>query len=468
MKNKMKIDNFFREKLSTLDGSNAAKDWKAMEQILDADKGTGFWQRNKYASILLLLLFICTIGFFTLGNKTESDVVDHEIVSTQNDVSTYSPRENTNEIIATNNISTLVQDRATNNDANEELIDEVIDIEESILEVQDIDYTVSDQDPVISLEGVSTNPLVIPRIPILDMGGVLSAELVVAPNLVLETRKIILLENLPGLTSRCFQGFEMERVNETSSHTSIPFIPKTAVWFYGVDVYGTYNVYNRDKRNANAINSEKEVSSIGYGLGGFVGYKRWKFKLGVGQLNLREKNNYIGEMYDYTYDTSFVLVKRNYNITSHGKTTALVKEIINSTVDTSSMSLCQDCKTTFSYIEIPMSIQYEVGKSRLRCFGEIGVGLSFLQKAKGYYSTAFMENAMSENGGTYRIAQVQKEDVNKMLWSTKVALGIKYRLTKELSLYSSYEYTMYRTSMMTNYDQMARLNKAKLGIEYRF
>jgi hypothetical protein len=224
----------------------------------------------------------------------------------------------------------------------------------------------------------------------------------------------------------------------------------------------SWNYYEREKPVSVKPLSETPLTSLTYGLDLFAKRNSWGFKLGVHGLNFEEIVNYQDESHTTTYDTSFVLVKRNFETSSHGKTIALVKKVIEGTTDTTVVPLCTNCKTVFSYIEIPLSVQREWGWYRFKFFAQSGIGVSFLQKAKGMYSTDLV---VMDKGSQYEIDDLLKSDLNKTLFSTSFKLGLSYAVSSKFAVFGSYGYRFQRTSLMKAYVQKPTLRALIFGVE---
>lgn len=201
-----------------------------------------------------------------------------------------------------------------------------------------------------------------------------------------------------------------------------------------------------------------------YGINGAAYKNNWKINLGLGATQMREQNTYVAQEYSYTYDTSYALVDRNFDQTPTGRNRALIAQKVEvSSVDSTEYAICESCKTTFSYIDIPLSVQYQFGKSRMKFIGEIGGGLSILTRANGYYTLA---HTLGENG-SYEVGPVEKTDLNRVLYNGNAALGLSYRINSKLTMYSSYGMRWYQTSMTKNYEQVPILRGIRIGVELR-
>lgn len=243
------------------------------------------------------------------------------------------------------------------------------------------------------------------------------------------------------------------------------FVPY-AKWQFGVSPFALVNKYKRNKPEGYFANSEKPLNSVSIGLLAFAKYKHLNFSIGINNLNLAERTNYTSTQYTYLHDTSYMLIKRNYETTPNGKTTALVKETITTTTDSTQVINCANCIAKFQYIQVPMAVQYTYGFGRVIYFVEGGVALSFLRKTSGLYTVS--GNGNNENNMDYTIANLSKTHANKMLISTNAKLGLKYRINTKLNVFGSYGISIFQQSMLKSYNQKAQLQQLQLGLEIGF
>lgn len=223
----------------------------------------------------------------------------------------------------------------------------------------------------------------------------------------------------------------------------------------------------RDENN-NLGNSETQ-SSWNYGIN--VGLKKgnWMLSTGLGVLSLREKTNYITQKEAYTYTTAPRIVNGEYTTTPRGTRVALVSQTtIDSTLVSTTSNACNDCNVSFNYVSVPLSLQYNFGKSRLRYFAEAGVTASFLQNAKGDYALpeVITIDSVSQSNGVI-VDLTKSEDVSKMLLQANAAVGVKFWLTPRWNLWTSYGYGMGLNSMLSTYEQKPTLQNLRVGVEFK-
>ena len=210
-------------------------------------------------------------------------------------------------------------------------------------------------------------------------------------------------------------------------------------------------------------------TSFNYGLN--VGVKRgnWMLTSGLGIVSLQEKTYYTESEEEYSYIQSPKISDINYTTTPRGTRVALVtQQTIDSTLSVTTRQVCEGCEVSFDYVSVPLNLQYNLGKRRLRYFAEVGVSASFLTSARGTYAT--LKNA---NGHLTVLPSVQlvdlstSDDIAKMLLYGNAAVGAKFWLTSKWCLWTSYGYGRGLNSMLGSYEQKPTIQNVRVGMEFK-
>lgn len=430
MKNKINVDQFFKEKFSSLGQHDASQDWMAMEKMLNQQSKKAILFRL-CAAILLIL-----VGFgvwFSIDKSTPTQTTSIEV---------------------NNSNSVITEQKASSKSAEPT----------SITNNTESASTPNHQSP--SSETVKS-PLTEKLEKTIEKAAYFPSDkdISIIPN-ESEIRNVNASELTWNLNSKKqFILFENEDISLFIKNTTELFLPYSK-WQFGLAPFIGLNTYKRSKPESAATASESPLNNRNLGLVAYAKHGNWNIRLGINNLNLTEKTNYKQTQYSYVYDTSFALIKRNYETTPNGKTTALVKETITTTTDSTIVVNCPECVAKFQYVQVPIAAQYTIGKKRLICFVEGGVSLSFLRKTSGMYSVSGTTN--KEGQTDYEIGELNKSNVNKTLWSTHARLGLKYRLTTKISVFGSYGLSYFQQSMLTSYSQKAQMQQIQLGMEFGF
>jgi hypothetical protein len=453
MKNQKDIDQFFQDKFTDLGQPDPTNDWSAMESMLDGDKSGAVLFKKRYV-VVIALLFLLSAGFFFTRNKEESQTLvdsNRSEIPLNNQINTASEKT----IKAINTIAesnTVLAEHNNSSSKNEAISENELAVNDDNTEGLGSEI---ESNPPHHAEAIpEQNNIASPSLIDLDTSGI---DLIKRPNFKLDLNPLEIVSNyfLNGVIWK-------EAIVPTFDEF---FINRNAKTKFGVSPYIGMVNYSKEKPKQSGSLSETTQPSMSYGVQAYAKRGKWNLRLGINYLQLEEKINFQEESYNTSYDTSIVLVTRNFETTEHGKTTALVKKVIVGTSDTTVQTVCLNCQTRFSYIEIPVALQYEWGKSRLKYFAEAGFGVSFLKKADGFYSTELIS---TDKGNEYIVKEITNADMNKRLWSTNARLGLKYKLYSNLGVYGSYGYKYYHTSAMKSYNQRPSLEVVEFGLEINF
>jgi hypothetical protein len=217
------------------------------------------------------------------------------------------------------------------------------------------------------------------------------------------------------------------------------------------------------------LGKSEAINSVNYGIN--VGIKKgnWMLNSGLGILNLKEKTKYTRLVQDYDYITAPRMSNSNYTTTPRGTRVALVEQRnVDSTLNVSSESICNDCVIEFNYISVPLQVQYAYGKRKLRYFADVGVTFSLLQNANGDYASIRNEVTDSITSSYVQIIDLQNSKVvSKALLQANASVGAKYWLTPKWSVWTSYGCGLGLNSMLGTYEQKPTIQNLRLGLEFK-
>jgi len=233
----------------------------------------------------------------------------------------------------------------------------------------------------------------------------------------------------------------------------------------------TKNTVLPEKASDEQNNLGKSTAQNAYNYGLNVGVKKgnWMLSSGLTMLSLKEKTYYTESQEEYIYITAPRISNAEYTTTPRGTRVALIsQEKVDSTLLSSTNQICEGCEVSFNYVSVPVNLQYNFGKKRLRYFAEAGLTASFLVNAKGTY--ALRKNA-NKDITVLPITEIvdlsTSEEVAKMLLQANAAVGAKYWLTPRWNVWTSCGYGLGLNSMLTSYEQKPTIQNVRVGVEFK-
>jgi hypothetical protein len=218
-------------------------------------------------------------------------------------------------------------------------------------------------------------------------------------------------------------------------------------------------------------NLGKSTAQSSYNYGVDLGVKRgnWMLSTGLGVLSLREKTYYTESMSDYEYITALRISNTEFRTTPRGTRVALISEQnVDSTLVETVRQICEGCEASFNYVSVPLSVQYNLGKGRLRYFAEAGVTASFLQNAKGNYAFSQLTQVDTLVVNTTTIVSLDNSsEVANVLLQANAAVGVKFWLSPRWNVWSSYGYGLGLNSMLGNYEHIPSIQNLRVGVEFK-
>jgi cytoskeletal protein RodZ len=485
------IDDIFKKGLDGKGMEYSDASWAAMEGMLGGKK-VGFIDRYKLLLGLVSVLLISSVGLWYFINQNKANTVNTPSVVDYNEDNTAinktpgymdtaeSTDYESSKVLATEESGTpLVNKEVTIAAAQTNIprIGKTVDIEES----GRIDYSkgmISDNPTagVTTLDPTDNGfrnyePLTVSaagstRTTSIDVTSSKEAETLVKPNF-----QDVILTNVIGMNEF---GYEVS-ANGASELDFLKNTTKKKFSFYGSPYVGYVNYTKNTVLPENASDEQgnlgKSNTANAYNYGLNIGVKKgnWMLSSGLAMLSLREKTYYTESQEEYTYINAPRISNAEYTTTPRGTRVALIsQEKEDSTLLSSTNQICEGCEVSFNYISVPLNLQYNFGKKRLRYFVEAGISASFLINAKGTY--ALLKNANKDITvlPTTEIVDLStSEDVAKMLLQTNAAVGAKYWLTPRWNLWTSYGYGMGLNSMLGSYEQKPTIQNVRVGVEFK-
>ncbi len=436
-----KIDDIFKDNLDQQGLEYSDAHWQEMETLLDSQK-VGFWAKyNWIFSGLGLLLIVGCIGYF-LGVRNQSSSID-----LSGDYSGVVKRIDNNKI--QNNQVNL--DCLTVDDS----ITSTFVFDPSQLELPQFMFPINMNDMIgcagvidySSPFGLGTNYF--------PLNNGFSPQYQVDEKVELTSIRDVILTSKQESKSTT-----ISKLPNPKQKLDISISP-----FVGLNLYkrtSQFDGLNKLKEQ------EKPLNAFSYGLNVEVRKNNWAIKSGLEMLKIQEQTNYLSTETDWLFDTSYHLIKRNYQDLENGDFAALISERIDSTGTDKEVIECPNCVANFIYINIPLALQYQIQKNRLIYFGEAGVNIGFLKSAKGKYSN--VEQVVDSTGTKYlsNVMDLSSQSfIAKQLLQISGSVGVKYKLSSKLNVWGSYGYSKSIGSMFTTYEQKAQLQNLKIGLQLK-
>ncbi len=498
------IDDIFKKGLdgSGMEYSDAS--WASMEQVLGAKK-VGFFARYKLLLGIGGLLLVSSLALFYFNTKDTTKNTP-EVVSDGKTESTSNDGLNTNNELSNNAISSS---QNTERDLAENVVKE-----QSVNSGNRKSKAVRTQDAVATIDGVTkvtsessstlkTDTYKDPSDnefrsvePISDIGTVVNntlyevdntftsaensaADFSEVPSIATRTSEVLTKPNFGSIISaKRILVSDFEQTQNTNYPGELDFLPnlKHKKFSFYISPYAGYLMYAKSVNTPQFLTDEeanlgKSEAQNTYNYGLTIGIKKgqWMLSSGLGFLSLREKTFYTDTKLAYQYTTAPRISNTNFTTTPRGTRVALVsQQKVDSTLVTSTQQVCEGCEASFDYVSVPLSVQYNFGKSRLRYFTEMGLTASFLQNASGEYAT--LKDVYSDLTvvPSSQIVDLSiSDDVSKILLQANVALGAKFWLTPKWNLWTSYGYGMGLSSMLGSYEQKPTIKNLRVGLEFK-
>lgn len=270
---------------------------------------------------------------------------------------------------------------------------------------------------------------------------------------------------IPWLTES--EYFEMARPRPITGDKS-PFLlhPPRMQWFVNPYVnFGLYHYLHRPEVAEWKKGVEEPLHHLGYGLDVRMKKKGISLLTGIGVSRYQVRTNYVSANNRYTFDTSYAMVNRNYIPRPDGSYVALIKENVDTTVHPGDTVLCRDCLTRFTYLNLPLAIQYEFGNNKWTYYGEAGFNFAFYRKTQGEYSTH--PGQIATDDFTMVTGNVTPADMAPVLVQFRTSAGVRYSVHRLVTVNGGISYARSLNSMMQNYSQKPVVYGFRVGLEWR-
>lgn len=262
-------------------------------------------------------------------------------------------------------------------------------------------------------------------------------------------------------TSDSFSFYVLEVQKHMSNSFKNPIPPKQK-WGFALAPYIGYNMFSNTKSYSDINNlksEEKTLNTKSFGIIFVARKNRIAFSTGIGFNQFSIQSNYSSINKSYTFDTSYKLVNSFYGQTANGTRIALIKQIIDTTTQSNSVVNNPNKKSTFTYLQIPLTVRYTIPIKGFDFFIEPGINSQFLIKSKGLY--------VASQNNVFNIKNADdKSDLNQVLLGGSMHVGMQFRIYKRISLTSSYGYMQTFNSMYKSYQQKQSNTQFKIGLEF--
>jgi len=432
------IDDFFKSKLDKQGMAYDDAYWQAMEHLLDKEpkkKGFFIW---RYVAAFLMGIAVCIIGFIlipshdknrmvanptskSMSTQTATSTTIQDTIALKNENGALGPTEKDNMKVTVAKSQFARPSFNKTNDASEILIGNTLAITET--NKSEVQNTIS----------IANEPL--ERL-------ILKAWM---PNHIaqFELETIAAITSFPKFTNGTLKQKDTNRIKRP--------------WVYFMAIGSEYDKYSRSENKSLLKADEQTLNRTGYNLQFMAQKNSWGIKTGIGLLQFAERTNYQSINKSYSIDTVYRLVNPNYGLSPTGNTIALIKKQLDTTTTVWNTIANPNAIAQFTYLKIPLMVNYELGKKRFRFYIEAGLNTAILLKQKGYY-TSFENNQ-------YRVVDLKNNDLTKgVLFQSYTAFGFKYAIGKSLNLLGGYGFSKGLNSMVKGYQQKPNTQFFNLGL----
>ncbi len=487
------IDDIFKKGLDGKGMEYSDASWAAMEGMLGGKK-VGFIARYKLLLSLGSVLLICSVGLWCFLNQNKANTVNTPSVVAYNEENTAINKTpgymDTAEITDYESSKVLAIEESSTPLVSKEITivsplvsvprtHKTADIQETrIVRVDDSKGKSSDNTTagITAIDATDNGFRNYEPLTASTAGNTQTTSIGVTSSSEAETLVKSDFQDAISTNRIGINGFGYEvSANGASELDFLKNTTKKKFSFYGSPYVGYVNYTKNTVLPENASDEQNNLgksnteNAYNYGLNVGVKKGNWMLSSGLAMLSLREKTYYTESQEEYTYINAPRISNAEYTTTPRGTRVALIsQEKEDSTLLSSTNQICEGCEVSFNYFSVPLNLQYNLGKKRLRYFVEAGISASFLINAKGTY--ALLKNANKDITvlPTTEIVDLStSEDVAKMLLQTNAAVGAKYWLTPRWNLWTSYGYGMGLNSMLGSYEQKPTIQNLRVGVEFK-
>ena len=436
------IEDIFKSKLDNHGMAYDEVHWQAMENLLDAEpKKKGFFKWG-YSAALLIGFVVCLIGFFVIPQQVvQKSSALNEIKNTtsQNTASNIAKIDSleTKKAHGLQNVSQANLRPKNTTSTNSKKV---------TITTTNAPLTTA-FDSKASHAETNLNSLQVPMMTTSEALEKLNLRTwwpVHFSQFKLET--VAFITSLPKFSNGTLKQNDTNRISQS--------------WLYYLALTSEYDWYTRNENKLLLKADEQTLNRAGYNLQFMALKNRWGIKAGIGLLQLAERTNYQSISKSYSIDTVYRLVNPNYGLSPTGNSIALIKKKLDTTTTVWNTVANPNAIAQFTYLKIPLMVNYEMGRKRFRFYFEAGLNTAIRVKQKGYY-TSFENNQ-------YHVVNLKNNDLsNSILFQSYAGFGVKYAIGKSLNMVGGYGFSKGLNSMVKGYVQKPNSQFFNLGLELK-
>jgi len=447
-----KIDDIFKEGLDQKGLAYSDAHWAGVEALLDKKK-KGFFVRYKWYFASLVLLFIGITTYFSWPTAQQKETLTPiALTESNNQKITSNNSLNTQQIASAQTDKKTLKENTTNNNTDPKPTHNKsgTDVIDNSHKKKNLGHRFTENKKNSSSQNASSLPSSI-------------------PNSINESTLVIKDVAFIPLIKASFMHLKLRDFYLFPVYLSSPILNKKAItidypsykWQLFMAPYIQLSSHNRNIKlvtESEFKKQEKPMPAMGFGVNFLAKKGHWVIKSGLQFNQIKERTNYASTFKTQTYDTNFRLVILNFTQNPRGSNVALLETKIDTLVGPSQTIINNpDAIVKFNYITLPLAVQYEWHQKRMLYFVEAGGAVSLLTNAKGIYTI----NDASKTG----LLSDNSSSVNKVLLQATAAVGVKYSMTNNVNIWSSYGQNISMNSMIADYSQKTRTQQFSLGIE---
>jgi hypothetical protein len=437
MKHEQNIDNLFRDGLKNSGMEYKPEYWQQMETALDKRRKNLLLRRESSLMILVVLLqaWLYFIPDASSTGQLLSDLPQRE-------------RDHTTELYETHQIEKTEESPENPDEARNKP-------EQSQMETESFSESSSSDERQV-LPAAEANPLqvedILPAVEndkmMADVVGDESSNDSYQPRLWHSSH---VKARMPEIPQRSLN------FDKSVSETKSPYFSR---WFWHFEPYVSYQKHSYalgSSAPAELKNQEKSLASISYGFDLRLQKSRWSILSGLGIMTLNEQLSYKSSSFTYEIDSHLRVVNWSYGNTPSGNRLILVDWQQDTLSSTEHITECTSCSAQFSFLKIPLKVQYEFPVRIFKMHFGLGLNNHILFKTQGLYSASDQVVNIDQRPGF----------VNQYMSSGSLELGIRAPLWGPVSYQAAYSIEKSFHSMIGDYRQIPTIQNLKIGLSVR-
>lgn len=265
------------------------------------------------------------------------------------------------------------------------------------------------------------------------------------------------------LKGRPFSAFSNQYVFPFPSTLSLPIRnPSAFSWYAGV--HSSYRIH---QIQGGVSNFSKNLPGMNNGIDLSVKKGHWNLVSGLELASYRIQTNYSVSTESHQIESYFKMVNRNYTQSPRGSRVALITQVNDTNTTRTSSVQCQNCEVEFNYVNIPLFLQYEIGKRRTGLYVSGGMIASRLTSASGQY--ALTDRVQEINGVSgFELESLENSDkLNKWMMMTGFGMGIRHRLSPKADIKAGYSRYASLGSMFKQTNHTLLSQNYSVALSYR-